>query len=266
VIAPYFLADLISPTSGDLMKQLMKQYFPAYSQDVGNYLALSLDICWLLSGILALFLLATILWIIINIPLALKDVSDNYYNLSMNESVFSMNSKLRPIRDSIMKALTYYFIDISLLAISYIDLTRYLHEVIILLLFLLIGILFFFVGFQSISKLLNGQLQIEQDKINKRSQEYLQQLTNLHPANRCKNIEEISQISTVLDILQKQREVIGEINTRVYDLRSILSFLGVLLLPIITEILKKFFLFGSTGIVNYGGMLMNSTFNKLFGI
>jgi len=238
----------------------MDQFLPDFKADPSKGWLL-FDIYYDILGILVLLLLATVLWIIINIALTLRDVSSNYHDLSVNTSIFSLKSKLRPVRDSIMKVLAYYFIGISLIVLSYVNYSEYTREIAILLIFLFMGGAFFIVGFESISRLLNGQVEIEQDEINKRNAEYIQELTGITPENRSKKIEEINQISTMLDILQKQREVLGKINTRVYDLRSILSFLGVSFLPIITDILKNLKPV-LTNIITQGVMLINSTFPK----
>ena len=48
--------------------------------------------------------------------------------------------------------------------------------------------------------------------------------------------EDVNLISNALNVFQKQREQLEQMNTNVYDIRSSIRFISSLLLPIITKI------------------------------
>jgi hypothetical protein len=265
VILPFYLTDWIS--SDYTLKEnysLMEQFLPNYFEEPSSWI-LIYDIYCDLLGILALLLLAYILWIVLNITWTLKMASLNFHSLSTNANVFSIYMKLRPIKSSILSVLFYYFICISLLILSY-GLSGYLLERITLVFLLLIGLIFFFVGYESLYEIVRRQEEFEVDQINLKSREYTQKLLAIDSnGNYDSRIQETNFISNMLDVLQKQRDSLIKANTRIYDVRSIVSIIGAFLLPILADFAKKniIVLLESGDIANQGISILNSLINKI---
>jgi hypothetical protein len=265
VILPFYLADWIS--SDYTLKEnytLMEQFMPAYLQDPSFWIG-ALDIYQDLVGFLTLFLLGHILWVIFNIVWALRSASLNIIGLSSDASIFSIHMKLRPIKNSLLGILFYYFICISLLILN-LGLAGYLFEKVTLLALLLAGLIFFFVGYQSLNEIVKHQIDFEMDQINMKSMEYTKKLLAIDSnGDYDLKIQETNFISSMLEVLQKQRASLREANIKVYDLRSIISIIGAFILPILTDIAKKNLnlMLASGDIVNHGLSIIYSLFHKI---
>ncbi len=265
VIIPFYLTDWIS--SDYTLKEnytLTEQFMPNYLVEP-SFWVFALDVYIALLGFLALLLLTCILWIVLNISWALKEASLNFRSFSLNASAFSINMKMSPIKNSILGIIFYYFICISLLIISY-GLTGYLREKITLAAFLLVGLIFFFMGYESLNDIVKNQIGFEMDQINKKSREYTQKLLTIDSnGDYDPKIQETNFISNMLDVLQKQRDSLMKADAKVYDLRSILSIISAFILPILTKYAEKNLnlLLQSGDIFNQGISIINSLFHKI---
>jgi hypothetical protein len=69
----------------------------------------------------------------------------------------------------------------------------------------------------------------------------------------------------MLDVLQKQRESLAKESAKIYDLRSVFSFMCVFFLPIITDLAKKDLnsILASGDIINQGIFTLNSIIHKV---
>jgi hypothetical protein len=265
VILPFYLADWIS--SDYTLKEnytLLEQFMPAYLQDPSFWIG-ALDIYQDLIGLLILFLLGYILWVIFNIAWALRSASFTIIGLSSDASIFSIHTKLGPIKNSLLGILFYYFICISLLILN-LGLAGYLFEKVTLLALLLAGLIFFFAGYQSLNEIVKHQIEFEIDQINMKSMEYTQKLLAIDSSGDYgPKIQETNFISSMLDVLRKQRDSLREANTKVYDLRSIISIISAFILPILTDIAKKNLnlMLVSGDIANQGLSIIYSLFHKI---
>ena len=93
-------------------------------------------------------------------------------------------------------------------------------------------------------------------------------LTGYFPLEKINGIYDLCRqlVSTnMLDVLQKQRDSLMKTNTRIYDLRSILSIISAFLLPILADFAKKniILLLESEDIANQGISILNSLLNKI---
>jgi len=240
VILPFYIADWISPTEFTLMENytLVEQFLPNYSEEPIFWI-LVFDIYHWFLGFLAIFLLACILWIVLNITRTLRAEGSNVQNLSLDTNAFSIYMRLRPIKNSILKIIFYYFICISLIFLSY-GLTGYLFEKIILLALLSIGLIFFFSGYESLYGLVRRQIEFEMDQLNKKKQVYTKKLLAIDSNGDYESkIKETDFISNMLEVLQKQRDSLTNSSTKIYDLRSIIGMISAFMLPILTDYVKK---------------------------
>lgn len=266
VILPFYLTDWIN--SDYTLKEnytLMEQFVPNFTGEPSFWM-LVYDIYNDLLGLLALILLAYILWIILNIAWTIRNASLNFHGHSLITNAFSIQMKLRPIKGSILGIMFYYFICISLLIISYgLDVAAYYLEKMILSVLLLIGLIFFFIGYESINNMVKVQIELELDQINKKSREYTQKLVDIDSkGDYDPKIQETNFISNMLDVLQKQREVLTKVNTKGYDLKSIISIISAFFLPILTDVAKKNLglILGSGDLINQGVSLLRSLIHK----
>ena len=242
----------------------MEQFVPNYSEDP-RFWVLGFDIYHVSMGFLALILLAYILWIIFNIAWTFRTVSLNFHSNPLTTSAFSIHMKLRFVKILILLALFCYFICISLLILSY-GLTGYIFEKITLALLLLVGLIFFFIGYESLNGIVRRQMEFEMDQINKKSREYIQKLLAINSnGDYGQKIQETNFVSSMLDVLQKQRDSLTKADTNIYDLASIISIFSAFILPILTDIVKKnlYLLFESRDIADQGISILNTLIHNI---
>jgi hypothetical protein len=270
VVIPFYLVDWISPEFTVRENySLMKQFMPNYSSKATIWI-ISFDIYHSLLGLLALILLSCILWIILNIAWTLRYASHDFYGNPLNINVFSINSRLRPVRSSVLMISFYYFVCISLLIFSY-GLPGYILEKVILSAFLLTGLIFFFVGYESLYDITRDQIELEVDKISKKTLEFQQELLSLQSGGDYGlKIQETNFISSMLDALQKQRDAVAKAKTKVYSFRAIVSFIAAFFLPILTDVVKNDIvkknltaIIQSGDLVNQGLSMISSLYHKI---
>lgn len=265
VILPFYLTDWIS--SDYTLKEnytLMEQFLPYYLEEQSFWI-LAYDIYEDLIGLLALVLLSYILWIILNTTWTLRDMNFNSKSFFLNTNVLSIQLRLIPIKGLILSILFYYFICISLLILSY-GLSDYILEKVTLAAFLLIGLVLFFVGYESLNNILRHQVDFEMDQLNKKSRDLTQRLLTIElSGDYSSKLQETNFISNMLDVLQKQRDSLAKSNSNIFDLKSIFSILSAFILPILTDIAKKNLntLLQSGEIFNQGLSILNSLIHKM---
>ena len=260
VILPFYLIDWISPS------YTLVEYFLEYYSDNPNNWSLLFDIYSNLVGLLVLFIFFNILWILTNIALTIRSIGTQSHDIKMNANIFTANYRLGAIRDSLLKTVACYFICVSLIIASYVNFSEHIYETIYLILFLTTGLVFFLVGSEAVNSLMKGQIALVSNNINEKIQEYLEKLLCIESdGDPSQKIQETNFISNMLDILQKQRESLAKESEKVYDLRSVFSFLCVFFLPIITDIAKKEIntILTSGDIINQGIFTLNSIIHKV---
>jgi hypothetical protein len=260
VILPFYLIDWISPSY-----TLAEYFLEYYSDDPSNW-SLLFDIYRDLVGLLVLFIFFNIIWILTNMAWTIRSVGTQSHGLKMNANIFAANYILGAIRDLLLKMVAFYFICVSLIIASYVDFSEHIYETIYLMLFLAMGLVFFLVGSEAVNSLMKGQIALVSDNINEKIQEYLEKLLSIESdGDPSQKIQETNFISNMLDVLQKQRESLAKESARVYDLRSVFSFMCVFFLPIITEMAKKELnsILSSGDIINQGILTLNSIIHKV---
>lgn len=224
IIAP-FIINLISNLS--VTFYVVEPTIWSFLLDVYNYAI----------GYLMYFLLAVFLWIIINIILTLGEMRNDPCKHLIKIDIFNIDKVggLKPLRDLILKILTFYFICITLAIISYISPFSILsYESIFLIILLLVGVAFFFIGVNTIRKLLKGRIEDEINKINERYQLEHQKLIKLVSEGNYKG-EELNLVSTALQTLYVERDRMLQLygSARGYDLKTIVQFLSSFILSLV---------------------------------
>jgi len=148
VILPFYVVDWISPFKGTQIEHFRELYFPIYSiEKFRSIWGLSFDIYLQAIGLFSLLLLAYVLWTMINIAWVLKDWEYLCTYNVLDQSIFNIKMRIAEIKSFILKILLFYFVCISLAIISYLNPQVFFSkETGILLILLLIGISFFFLG------------------------------------------------------------------------------------------------------------------------
>jgi hypothetical protein len=260
VILPFYLIDWIS------YNYTFEEYFLEYYTAQPSNWSLLFDIYSDLVGLLILFIFFNIIWILTDVAWTIRYVSIGSYGQKMSANLFAANSRLGAIRDSLLKIVAYYFICVSLIIASYVNFSEHIYETIFLISFLLLGLIFFFIGFEAVNSLMESQVALISNDINEKIQRYVEKLLCIESdGDPVQKNQETNFISNMLDVLQKQRDALAKENTKIYDIRSVFSFLSVFFLPILTDIAKKdlnnIFLV-SGDINNHWISIMNSLFTK----
>jgi hypothetical protein len=210
-----------------------------YLDNEMNNLGLALDIYNYLLIYINLFLLATILWIIVNLTWSLREAGKKLEKSSVIRNVYNADLKLKSFRGFILRVLFYYFICISIAITTYYNpytgnLSPY--ETYFFIILLLIGAAFFVAGLDAIQSMMCNQVEKELDPINMRIMEQLQKLNSIATQEGyLSRGEEINLISSMLETMQKERAEL--LSIRIYDIRSIGTFIAATILPIITLII-----------------------------
>jgi hypothetical protein len=190
-------------------------------------------------GFLWLSLLGNILWTIINITWDMNDTANDSADFNSFLSIFAFDNKIKSIRNSIIQVLVYYFIDIALIILFYLNpLSIGKYEITMLVVLLLIGIVLFFISLNAIQKIRNSRLEFEYDPIDRKIQEQNQKLIFMLDESDCIDIDQINFRSSALDLLRKQRDDLTKLDRSVYDFGTVGAFITSFLIPALSLIDK----------------------------
>lgn len=199
--------------------------------DIPYYLPCFIYIYFFL-GIIILSLLGNILWIIINIAWGLNDNANNSADFNKYWPLLSFNNKIKLIRSSVIQVLFYYFINITLLILTYLNpLSIGVYEIVVLVILLLIGIILFFVGLNAIKKIQKYRLEYEYDSIDRKIHDQNQKIASILESGDYTKKEQIDFISSMLDLLRKQRDDLSKFDLRIYNFTTVGTFITSFLIP-----------------------------------
>ncbi|HEY9206400.1 MAG TPA: hypothetical protein VIO58_10820, partial [Candidatus Methanoperedens sp.] len=199
---------------------------------------IALDIINHIFGYLMLFLLAIIVWEIINLIIIINELD---INPSIEIDIFHIDEMggLKPLRNFVAIIVSNYFLMITLAIISYISPREIIsYETIFLIGMLLLGVILFIITSKTIRNLINKGLRYELGKINEEYKKTYQQLISLISDSRQFNKDELEELSFILDMLEKERTKIKRISPKKYDFQAIVAFISSFLIPTITLIEK----------------------------
>lgn len=204
-----------------------------------------------------LFLLAVIIWIMIELTFIVNELRGKY---SIRVNVFDVDETggLKPLRSFILSIVSSYFIIVTLAIISYISPTTTIlfyispkaiitYEIIILSLMLLVGVILFIATQTTIRNLIDKGVNSELQKINRKYGETCDKVIQISSSNNNDNDKELEKLRIILDTLEREETKIKEINYKRFDVKTILTFTTTILLPILT-IIKEIIGFTSTAI------------------
>ncbi len=176
------------------------------------------------------------LWIIVNIAWMLNELGEGANILLVKMDVLNADKigGLRRLKDSIIKIIIYYFLSIALMIASYVTPSQFIRsESMVYMLFLLAGILLFFVCFESIRDILSGRISIYMDDINTKYETINKMLLSKISRGNYNDKDKIEFLSTSLEILNHERDRLLQINTG-YEFTTLGTFISSLLIPVLT--------------------------------
>ncbi|MCK4240636.1 MAG: hypothetical protein KAX30_03365 [Candidatus Atribacteria bacterium] len=237
IVIPFMLLEFSRFLSWKISVGPTPTYFYLFEQS--NQWALALDIYNHIIGYLMLFLLAIIIWRVINLTEVVNALDSN---TSINIDIFHIDEMggLRPLRNFILIIVSNYFIIITLAIISYISPRAIIsYETVFLIGMLILGVIFFVLTLKTIRNLINKGLKFELGKINEGYKKTYTKLINITSDKKPKfDKYELEKLSLILDVLEKEKFKIKQISHRRYDFRAIVTFVGSFLIPTITLIVK----------------------------
>lgn len=206
--------------------------------------------------IVFLFLMAVIIWIIIELTLIVKELSNEKYivnvdifNIIETESLQSLSSYIQSVMINYAVIISLFIlIFTSILYIRY-DLTKPLFEIIKIYLFnpeilmmipaLLIGINLFITTHKTIRKLIDKGVKSELEGIDRKHKEICRKITETG-SNISSNDKEnkYEELRITLDILENEELRIKQRKGKKYDINLLISIIATVLLPIITLIIQ----------------------------
>jgi hypothetical protein len=237
IVIPFILLEFTRLWRWKISVGPIPSYFCLFEQF--NRWAIVLDIFNHLIGYLMLFLLAIIVWLIINLIVMVNALDSN---TSINIDIFHIDEMggLKPLRNFILIIVSNYFIIITLAIISYISPTAIIsYETFFLISMLFLGVFLFMITLKTIRNLINKGMKFKLGKINEEYKKTHTKFINVISNKKHKfNKYELEKLSLILDVLEKERIKIKQISHRRYDLSTIVTFVGSFLIPTIALIEK----------------------------
>jgi len=234
VIVPFILFSIINIINGGNTYYTLEPTIWSFLMDIYNNVV----------GYLMLYLLAIILWIIINIAWIFIEIETGRFRKLMEVNVFAVDKigGFKPLRNFILKYLIFYFICLTLAIISYISPDRFFsYESFFLIMLLILGFYFFLLGLSTIQKIVKGKMKDEIDRINEEYQKEYQRFMEIISKGDNEAMEkDLNRISMTLETLNNERERRLQLydNTKGYDLMTAIEFMGSFIPPIIALIQK----------------------------
>lgn len=214
-----------------------------YYQLQHNPWARGLDIYGYLLYFLILALLTELLWLMANIVWSINEIGCASGAFSASIDVYGIDMKLRPLRNFFLMFIVYYFIAMALVIGTYISPSGQIPiEPIFFGVLLIVGVVLFVAGLEAVQRIINCRVESELNILNKKRNEQHQSLIDIVSRDCNKKAGDIENISKVLDIIQKERESLLQVNRRAYDIASLSLFISSFLIPLLTLLEKLGFI------------------------
>jgi hypothetical protein len=232
VILPFLILNIL---------QLVERGLAFYSLEK-TMAGLLLDIFNYLFGYTLLGLLAFTLWIVINISLLMVDIRKEPYRHQVQVNVDAVDGfgGLEPLGSLIRFVVTFYFIGITLLILSYLSpVTIWSYEVFFVIFLLILGLCFMLIGFGTIRRLIRWKVEEDAKGLNILKSNLIRELKEYERKSSSGNSEEdLTKIQTLLELYTTMREHLAQIysQNRGYDLRTAIQSGIAAILPILAFI------------------------------
>jgi hypothetical protein len=229
VILPFLLLNIIA----------ILQSGTIFYSNRGTPAALLLDLINYGSGYLILYLFALVLWIVYVIYETLRDIRETPLRNTIPLDINAIDNLggLGALQEFILAFLTYYFVIVALLILSYLPPGGiWSYEMLFVVIVFLIGIFFFLPNLGAIRKLVRGKIMEMDGKINKcvkDEQDRIQQL--LSGPTTPETTNEVTRIQNLIKFYQDQHTYLQELykNNPSFSIRTIAQSFAALLLPVL---------------------------------
>jgi hypothetical protein len=209
---------------------------PYHTQEPDNLWAIGLDVYGYTLLLLILLLFSNLVWLIVNVVWSLNEIGCISKAISAKVNVFSIEMKLRPVRNFLLIFVIYYFFALTLTISTYLGPTnKFPYEIAFFSVLLFFGMVLFFVGLEAIQRIINCRVENELDILNKKMEElHMQLMDAAAKGGYSENKDEINYVSSNLEVFRKEKDSLIQINRRAYDLTAIGTFIGSFLIPLVT--------------------------------
>lgn len=248
VILPFIVLELISILKYKFFNGPTLPYFYLFDYTLWSLL---LDIINHIIGYSLLFLLAVIVWIMIELAIILNEICKKY---SISINVFDIHEigGLKPLRNFVLSIVSRYFITLTLVIISYESLIESMFsnvilrhkaiipcEIIILSLMIFIGIIIFLKVQKLISHLIDKDVNFELNKIYRKYEEIYSKVSEISSnIKNDENIRELQNLRITVDLFEKKEMKIKAIIGKKFDPKAIIVFI-VTSLPSVITLIKE---------------------------
>jgi hypothetical protein len=233
IVAPPLIIDSQELASGQVSTfYWWDETIPSALLDAYNYLVTYLII----------MLLAIILWIMVNVLFLIYQMGNGQHLIGLKFNPFSADQigGLGSIKNLILKFITFYFVCVTLIVLSYVGPSSLIsHPSIFYLVLLIIGVMFFAVCSLSLQRILKRKISEELDVIGSLYEKKSKEIIKTYTEEKEHNKEDIAKLSTDIEALVKCRERLLKIGWKVFDIKAIAIFIGSFLLTDIA-ILQRF--------------------------
>jgi hypothetical protein len=249
ILTPFTILTINRFLIWKIFKGMSNEVPPFFSLVDHTTCALLLDIFNNLVGCLIIILLAIIVWIIIELTFSLTDLQKKY-EVKINIFEVEEIGGLKPLNTFMLFILGNYFVIIALIILSYTppNETIYYHiyskllitpEIIILLIMLFIGVIYFIVTQITVQRLIDKGIEPELKKINIKRTEIFNKTIEICSEKRTNgNIIKLRELQIITDLLEKEEMRIKQIQNKKFDLKILIKFLTTILIPIFSLIFK----------------------------
>jgi hypothetical protein len=245
VVLPFVIISLIRVHSMGCKNVFL------YCMSMNSIWNLIVDIYRSSLSFIAISLLATIFWIIINIFLSVREMDKEFVSNELQLDLIHADKLggLSSIKNLILKGTILYSICISIAIMSYfrpIDPFSYrgihfYYEIIYLIILFLLGFIFLVLGLKTLKRVIKSNIKKELGKISDRFERlHLRFLDLASKDKEADKNDELSWISTALDALSDERDRLLAINSEVYDIKTFSIWLTSIALPAISGILPTY--------------------------
>lgn len=196
-----------------------------------------------------LFLMAVIIWIMIELVIIINELSERYL---ISIDVFDIDEVggLKSLRHFVLLIVSSYFIILTLVIIADISPNSIIFiytspisiitlDFIALSLMLLAGVILFIITYQTIKNLIDKGIKSELKKINEKYKETYDKIFEISSNKKTNdNEKELNESKIILDLLEMEEKKIKEIYRSLFDFKAIATFITTFLLPIVTTLLS----------------------------
>jgi hypothetical protein len=225
----------------DIQRILSLGTTPFYALEP-NIIAMVLDIFNIVTAYLLLYLFAIILWMLLVVGWTLNDAQRDRGKVPVDILAPDGVGGLGSVQALVRSLITYYFIIVALLIVSYLSPEKQIwsYQSLFVILLFIAGILFFFIGLSSIRNLARGRVAEEIGALNERIHTRYNRLKEIVSDDDETNTEMLKKEQVVLDACYTERSRLMNLydKNQAFDARTIAQSVASVIIPVLAFIVK----------------------------